>query len=216
MDSLSELAKQYPTLSTVLAFATLLGVVDGVFGGFGRIRAIWGFLTRGAPETYYLEYRNLDRRVKIDPASRGQRGLMTVQMETVLINDNDFPLYTIPSTMTSHLNGLQPPPLAEPRRIMKVVRGVDTLLADGPIAIKIPSGGLAEGRIDWVIKYGRNPEKLDKLLTIKGSVAIDGNGKFSRMTWVPDDDSDTPSGMKSLAVERADRKSPHATVRGVR
>lgn len=197
----------------VIAIATFLVGLDGIFGGFQKVGAVLRFLFRIAPASYYLEYENLDRRIGIDRMSRKSRGVLVVQLHTYLMNDNDFPIYAIPATMTSHLGGARAEELVESRRIVKVVRGVKVLVADGPIGVKIPPGGHAEGRVEWFIKYGRARDELDKMLTIKGSIGCDANGKQSMLTWLPDEDSDLPSGMKAMAMDVSDGVSPHRRAR---
>lgn len=129
-------------------------------------------------------------------------GVNALQLRALLYNAGDTVYTTVTKDDVEFEGGTVIPPSA-PSRVQPLAKGLELNLFVTGLRLNMSNEANAIGKINWVVKYGFHPDKLDYEMPIKGLITVDTwPGKPPIFMWNPDDDSAEPIGMERVQVRK--------------
>ena len=184
----------------------LLGAISDVGGAFSTIAEVMGWAK--AKSEPILSLVNLNSQAGLERGSPDKSGVNLTRIQAILRNDGHVTLWATVNRVMANLGDSKCAQDAVDWPKLEISPSISVELAACSINEKILPGDRRDGRIDIEVIYGASPDKLDKSLLIRGSIAVEGLSNGGRIVWSPDGYSALPKGQKpSVARVNSDQPS---------
>ena len=193
------------------AIIFLIAILADLGGAFTTVKETLGWVKSNKEPV--LSLVNMNTSVGIEEGTTANSGANLVQFQAILRNDGSVPLWVNVSSAQANLGKAECQKDAVDWPKLMMGPSISIELNGCGIRLAIPNGHREEGRMDFQIKYGSKPDLLDKIMQIKGAIAVQGLANSGRFVWTPDGDSALPTGQTGkLATASSGQSSTQAAL----